>query len=329
MKITYYFREYRKGIFSIETLFDSILDQLDRSVNAVRFTVTSSARLLSLIRAFFRQGDLNHITGDVNYLALVLKGSKTVMTIHDIGHYEYTLRGWRKLLYKKLWFEWPLKNVARITTVSEFTKDKLVHTFGIDPRKIQVIYNPVPAMFKAQEKAPVEGRIKILQIGSGANKNIERLMEAVKDMPCELILVRAYDQVLAEQLKKANISCSWHFNLSQEEVYRCYVDADLVFFASTYEGFGMPIIEGQAVGRPVITSNMASMPEVGGEGVCLVNPLSVEEIRVAIDKISSDVAYRNALIQKGFKNIERFRVDHIAHAYMKVYQELIQKNSTS
>jgi glycosyltransferase involved in cell wall biosynthesis len=329
MKVTYYFREYRKGVLSIETLFNTILNHMDRSVSTARFMVTSSARLLSLALAFFRQGDVNHITGDVNYLALVLKGSKTVMTIHDIGHYEYTLRGWRKFIYKKFWFEWPMKKVAKITTVSEFTKAKLVETFGIDPVKIQVIYNPVPAIFRVQEKPLHEDRFKILQIGSGANKNIERLIEAVKDMPCELILVRAYDEVLAVQLKEANISCSWHFNLSQEEVYRCYVDADIVFFASTYEGFGMPIIEGQAVGRPVITSDMASMPEVGGEGVCLVNPFNVEEIRAAIHKISSDVKYREALIKKGFKNIERFRVDHIVEAYMKVYQEIFQQKHSS
>ncbi len=327
MKVTYYFREYRKGVFSIEVLFDTLMDKMTPVVTPTLFIVKSSTRLLSFVRAFFSQGDINHITGDVNYLALVLKGSKTVLTIHDIGHYEHTLNGWEKQVYKKIWFEWPLKRVAKITTVSEFTKEKLLKTFNVDADKIKVIYNPVPLFFKREALPKHQDKIRILQVGSGSNKNIERLIKAVQGLPCELLLLRRYDESLDDRIKSAGIDCSWHFNLTQEEVFQLYVKSDLVFFASTYEGFGMPIIEAQAVGRPVITSNIASMPEVGGEGVCLVNPYDVDEIKAAIQKIAYDESYCSDLIQKGFKNIERFQVDRITREYTDLYNELYETKS--
>jgi glycosyltransferase involved in cell wall biosynthesis len=185
-----------------------------------------------------------------------------------------------------------------------------------------VIYNPVSLLYKPYPLVPHQGKPKILQVGSGANKNIERLIEAVQDLSCELILIRQYDDSLDRKMRSAGIDCSWHFNLSQEDVVQLYVSSDLVFFASTYEGFGIPIIEAQAIGRPVITSNLASMPEVGGEGVCLVNPYDVQEIKASIQKIVSDEHYRKDLIQKGIENTARFQLDHIVQQYIDLYQEV-------
>ena len=71
-------------------------------------------------------------------------------------------------------------------------------------------------------------------------------------------------------------------SLSDAEVVRAYQECDLVLFASTYEGFGLPIVEAQAVGRPVITSDILSMPEVAGGAARLVDPFSVPAIRGAV-----------------------------------------------
>jgi len=112
------------------------------------------------------------------------------------------------------------------------------------------------------------------------------------------------------------------FNLTYEEIIKCYEDCDILCFASTYEGFGMPIIEAQAVGRPVITSTVASMPEVAGEGAYLVDPYSVTSIKKGIEKVIYDTAYRNELIRTGKENIKRFEVGKIASQYLKIYEEL-------
>ena len=79
--------------------------------------------------------------------------------------------------------------------------------------------------------------------------------------------------------KHNSISYTEQWGLSDQEILQHYRDCDMVVFASTYEGFGMPIIEGNATGRPVVTSNICSMPEVAGAAACLVDPFDCSSIR--------------------------------------------------
>ena len=90
-------------------------------------------------------------------------------------------------------------------------------------------------------------------------------------------------------------------------------------FASLYEGFGLPILEGQAVGRPVITSNLYSMPEVGGDGACYVDPCNVSAIRSALNSIIDCADFRERLITSGLKNVENYRLSNVASQYAELY----------
>ena len=110
--------------------------------------------------------------------------------------------------------------------------------------------------------------------------------------------------------------------LSSEEVVALYRECDLVTFVSTCEGFGLPIIEGNAVGRAVITSNLSSMPEVAGDAALLVDPFDVSAIRSAIQAVIDNRELREALIQKGVKNVERFSARTIANRYAELYREV-------
>jgi glycosyltransferase involved in cell wall biosynthesis len=94
----------------------------------------------------------------------------------------------------------------------------------------------------------------------------------------------------------------------------------MVVFASLYEGFGLPILEAQAVGRPVITSNFGAMREAAGDGALFVDPYSVQEIRAAILRIKNEPALREELVRKGRENVERFRADAIALKYAEIYR---------
>lgn len=324
MKVTYFFREKREGNFSIEELFNTLQGQIRQSVDVQNFHCSRNASIKDIFAARKVQGNVNHITGDVNFLSFGLKKNKTVLTVHDIGHYENTLKGWKRQLYKLIWFSLPFCKVRYITTVSEFTKQNILKHFKVPSHKIIVIPNPVSELFHFSPKAFRKEKPVILQIGSGRNKNISRLIEAVKDIPCKLILIRKPDAALRQQLESQNIDHEFKFNLSYEEIYKNYVACDLVFFASEYEGFGLPIIEANATGRAVITGNISAMPEVAGDAACIVDPFDVTEIRRGIVRIIEDDDYRNNLIAKGLKNAQKFQLARIAEEYLNLYQKVLK-----
>jgi glycosyltransferase involved in cell wall biosynthesis len=106
-----------------------------------------------------------------------------------------------------------------------------------------------------------------------------------------------------------------------------YAEADIMLFPSVHEGFGLPIIEAQATGRPVLTSQLEPMISVSGGAACLVDPFNTESIRSGIQKIISDEPYRRELVEKGFKNVERFQLKQVALQYRDLYEELIRKKA--
>jgi len=106
-----------------------------------------------------------------------------------------------------------------------------------------------------------------------------------------------------------------------------YRDADVVALVSTYEGFGLPILEGNATGRPVVTSNVYSMPEVAGGSACLVDPFNIASIRHGFIRVFTDEAYRTSLVEAGLDNVGRFRSFAVAQAYASVYWRVAEDNS--
>jgi glycosyltransferase involved in cell wall biosynthesis len=101
-----------------------------------------------------------------------------------------------------------------------------------------------------------------------------------------------------------------------------YKECDLVTFVSTHEGFGMPIVEANIVGRPVVTANVSSMPEVAGNAAHLVDPFDVADIRRGILKVIEEDAYREQLILNGFENQKRFKAELIAGQLEAIYRRV-------
>ncbi|REA64486.1 hypothetical protein DSL64_02755 [Dyadobacter luteus] len=323
MKVVYFFRPKNDGANSIEGVFDIIKSALPESMLSTDYFCTNEwMRFKSFFKARFQQGDVNHITGDIHEISFFLSKKRTIVTVHDVGRYERDLTGIRKIVKKFVWLYLPLRRAAKITTISEFTKQKLVQITGISASKIEVIPNPAPDDFKFSPKIFDESSPIILQIGGGNNKNLNRLIEAIKDSSYRLILIRKKDSSLEELLNKLNISYEWHSNISRERVYDCYKKCDILFFASEYEGFGVPILEANSVGRCVLTSNISSMPSVAGDSALFVNPFDPKQIRKNLDILSSDAQLREELIGNGLKNIKRYSRQLIASSYFKLYQEI-------
>ena len=294
--------------------------------------------------------DVHHIVGDSHYLAFGLPPEKTVLTIHDCGTLN-RLSGLRRALLKYFWFTGPMRRAAVITTISQASKDELRKWVGPLADKVEVVPDCVFGDFVYDPKPFNEQCPVVLQVGTKWNKNVERVLEAVAGTGCRLEVVgelsnRQKEKAghgltrMTEDLFQAGgtgpkSSPQWTQGhqpfltkvkelgrLTDEELVQAYQRCDMVVFASLYEGFGLPILEAQATGRPVITSNFGAMKEAAGEGALFVDPYSVEAIRDAVLHVKNEPALREELVRKGREYALRFRAEAIAMKYAEIYRNL-------
>lgn len=278
-------------------------------------------RFYLILWAYFNQGDINHICGDVNFLSILLK-RKTILTIAD-NYSLIRLNGIEKILYLIFWLQIPLSQCSKIISISQKTKTEILKHFPQFKKKISVIDVCIQKIFKKNKKK-IDRVTKILIIGTGINKNFYNSLLALHKINCEVLIIGILDNQKKLFLNKFNIKYKNYFNLTDFEVYKVYCKSDIVLFVSLYEGFGMPILEAQATGRAVITSNIQPFLHTGGKGALYVNPHSVSSIRSAVKKIISNNKFRNKLINCGFKNTERFKVRYLLKKYYDCYEELIK-----
>tara|TARA_B110000459_G_C16581521_1_gene481567 strand:+ start:629 stop:1618 length:990 start_codon:yes stop_codon:yes gene_type:complete len=328
MKVVFFQRKPRPNKnFSLEILFDQIRSNLPKDISPIieissYYSNGFFKRIYILIEAIYRQGDVNHVTGDINFTAILLKKKKTILTIHDLGCMNHPNPIARKIL-QIIWLQLPVKRAGYVTTVSQATKNELLKFVNVDENKIRVLYIPVAKLITYSPKEFNTTTPVILQVGTKENKNLLRLIEAIQDIKCKLEIIGVLDERQLLALKKYKINYNNAVNISNKELKEKYEKADLLAFISTYEGFGMPIVEAQIVGRPVITSNLLSMPEVAADGAHVIDPYNIAEIKDGIQKIINDQGYRNDLIAKGRKNALRFSPSIIANQYAELYREIV------
>ncbi|WP_420151640.1 glycosyltransferase family 4 protein [Spirosoma sp.] len=329
MTITYLFRSPGTG-YSIEALFanfqKAITNQYPVSVSAVRLpfisrglrSVWRNLRFVAALRA-----DVFHITGDIHYVALAIPPTRIVLTIHDC----ITLVTNRKrpLRYAFFWFFWyylPVRRAAVLTVVSEKTRQELIQYVGPIAKKAVVVPNAYDPAFVYQPMPTPDERPVLLQVGTAPHKNLSNLMAAIDGIDCVLVLVGRLTKAIINDLKRRGITYQHYVGLSRDEVIQLYRNCDIVTFVSTYEGFGMPILEANALGRPVITSDLSPMRDVAADAAHLIDPADVTAIRQGILRLIHDTTYRQALIDAGLKNAQRYSVATVASQYVAMYQQV-------
>ncbi|WP_018623036.1 glycosyltransferase family 4 protein [Spirosoma luteum] len=330
MTITYLVRSPGTG-HSIEELFGTVQQEFDHQpgIRTNRVYLPRISRgwwsvWLNLRFARTLKSDVFHITGDVHYTALALPGSRTVLTIHDCSTLVTNQgRPFRYAFFWLFWYYFPIRRASVVTAVSDKTRQELINYVGRVAQKVIVVpngYDPAfrhrPALF--QTSHPV-----LLQVGTAPNKNLLRIITALEGISCTLLLVGPLSGTIQQALQQRLIDYRQFENLSRAEVVQLYADCDIVTFVSTYEGFGMPLLEANAVGRVVITSINSPMYDQAPDSAHFVDPLDIEAIRQGILRLITDAAYRQKLVKAGLLNAQHHTAATAAFHYRSLYQKMV------
>lgn len=282
-----------------------------------------------LIRYFFQFFDLKKkkidlLFSSTSYILPSFAPCKTFLIIYDFAVYHsFTRPALKTLLIEKIALGRSIRKASRLATISTNTKKEIQKLFKIPDSKIDVVYagvdNPLTITNDDTDKTLKKLKIKkrfILFVGTiEPRKNVKNLIKAYSLLPprikkeYQLVLVgkkgwRA-DEIY-DEAKKLKDRVKFLGYLKEKELAALYKKTTLFIYPSFYEGFGLPILEAMSYGSPVITSNATSMPEVAGDAAIMINPWRIKEITQAMEKIINNQNLREELIQKGYKQTNRF-----------------------
>lgn len=230
----------------------------------------------------------------------------------------------------KKWTPLSILKSKKVFTISEFSKSEIVKLYGTNPKKIEVIYPaidktifhgkvPKTKQVSVKKKYGINGSFILYWGTLQPRKNLSRLIEAFSTLEqsrLKLVICGKkgwlYDQIL-EQSQRLGISDRVIFTgfAPNEDIPALIKSSRAFILPSLYEGFGLPPVEAQAVGTPVVVSRVSSLPEVVGDsGIYIEDPHSVESIKLAIEKaLSLSLSERIKIIKAGKENAKRFDWD--------------------
>lgn len=330
IEVVHFQRRRRKDAnHSIESIFNGIRalqpNDIHISLHISKFESSGIfRRVYNTFEAALKQKTISHITGDVHFLNYLIPKKRNILTIHDCGILKRK-SGLQHNIIKFFWYTLPAKKAKLITVNSIATKQDLLTYINYPEDKIIVTHVFVPAVHRQSPKQFNKAKPVILQLGTAVNKNIARTAEALQGINCKLIILGVIDKEIKATLKRFLIDYeNINHSITDEEVAGLYRQCDVVSFASTFEGFGMPIAEANITGRVVVTGNTSSMPEIAGNAAEIVNPFDVQSIRNGFLKVINDDEHRERLIKNGYENAKRFDRKTIAENYFNIYREFVK-----
>ena len=286
--------------------------------------------------------DIFHIPG---FAGPFKKGRhKRVTTVHDlIGILFPENLGFLSRFYWQKWLPMCIKKSDAIIAVSECTKGDIVRLLGVPDEKIHVVLSAADSKFTViDDKAKLEVLRKkydlpeefILTVGSvEPRKNIHGLIEAfdlyVKESGSNinLVIVGSKDwgyKKAYEEAEKRGILSRVVFTdyVEDEDLSGIYNLSKIFVLPSFYEGFGLPVLEAMACGKPVICSGVSALPEITEDAAILVDPNSTESIKEAMEKVDQNIALQKELSLKAIKRAGEFSWRKTAEDTLKVYEKV-------
>lgn len=259
----------------------------------------------------------------------IIHPKNTIVTIHGL-EYEFCPEAYS--LFERLYMRWTIRKSCRwakkIIAVSKNTKRDLIQLYKVPEEKVQVIYEGIPTnqdstfplsadVSNSSRSNLMNGKYLLFVGRLEERKNISGIVEAFEilkkkyKVPHRIILVGKYgfggekikNKVYSNKYKNDIILTGY---VSDEQKFYLLKNADIFLFPTFYEGFGLPILEAQSAGVPVVTSTISSMPEIAGDSGVLIDPKDSSAIAEAAHRLISDESYKNDIIQKGYENTKRF-----------------------
>ena len=268
---------------------------------------------------------------------------KYVLTIYDLipliypKHYPSGIKGFINWQINKSLIR---KNVDAIITISETSKKDICRFIGVNPDKVHVAYLAPRSIFKPMTDnkllASVRDKFNLpedfaLYVGDvNYNKNIPVLIEACRQAKFPLVIVGKQ----AAEIEKMDLNhpelehlkgINWDSTIRpgfvpDEDLVKIYNLATLYIQPSLYEGFGLPLVEAQAVGIPVIASKTQALVEIAGDSVLFVDPKDAKNFAEEIIHVVQDKTLRDDLIRKDFENAKKYSWEKTAKDTLKVYK---------
>ncbi len=294
------------------------------------------------LRPRLRRDELHLFHGLSNELPLRMPatGIKSLVTIHDLIFKHRP--DWYPPIDRRIYdakFRYSCKTADHIIAISECTRQDIIRHYDIPPEKISVVYQTCGPEFMqrlsdarlqavcAKYKLPADF---ILYVGSIIErKNLLGVIKGLQLLPKELQLPLVVVGKGGTYLKKVREYIAAHGlerlvifpnALEGVDLPALYQQARLLAYPSFYEGFGIPIIEALFSGTPVLTSQVASLPEAGGPGAHYIDPAAEEDIAAGLEQLLTNEPYRQQLIKAGAEYVQRFDSEQTAQAMMAAYR---------
>lgn len=285
--------------------------------------------------------DIYHIIDQsYSHLAYFIPKEKIVITCHDLIPLIFPEKISKKGLISFKYYISGMKRAKKIIADSTCTKEDIIKILRIEKDKIEVV-QPICLNKKKFEitkkgmkrKYNLIDKTVLLSIGNCFYKNTLLILNALKELKknySSILLIKiggfSKKEIIFIKENKLEKNVIVKQNLNQKQIEELYYLSDILVFPSIYEGFGIPPLEAMACGTPVITSNVASLPEVVGNAAIKINPYSLEELKKAIINILEDKKLREDLVKRGYENLKRFNERKIKNKLIKIYKSIVEEN---
>ncbi len=283
--------------------------------------------------------DLVHVP---HYVVPRLLPKPVVVTIHDLIHLLYPPdhRPHLARLYLRFMVKTALRRARRVITVSRTSRRDLINLLGADPSRLVVVPNGVDA---ALANRPPKQDLESLKAHYGLrsplilvvandkpHKNLDLVLRAYHlavrrhRIPGQLVFVGGVDAGSRLRVRAQRLGLDERVRflgrIPRGHLHALYHVAAVLLHVSLYEGFGLPVLEAMCVGLPIVTSNLGAMRELGEGAARLVNPLEVDEVAEAVERVLVDDALRRRMVEAGHRRAENLSWGRTVEETVAVYR---------